>query len=799
MHENLDNYKTFKNMEKLQKLFIWLCVLSTTNLFSQYTIDYELKELNFYTKTVNWGEEFSEAELLPQHFYEAEEMVYSHASIENTHAGYTGNGYVDGYYYDKQAYVEYSHYSISGGDIYLGVVSTGLRPSVLTVNGIPVDTLYFQGANSWTKWKFTPVKLSLMPGDNVIRLQAIASNGLGNIDKFIIATKEETDFAITPKSWGYCCDNFTKKYPTYYNPQVGNYFENSGGTGMISFGIESEFDQDVTVLINYHKNSGAATSHCKINGTDIFPSMDKIGESSYLWAHAVQTITLTKGLNSFEFSAASVDIEKILIDGQDIEILNVVCSEPVSLVFDGGWDEANIPYSSYDGTVYNNYVDIDHGIGKGLEYVLYLHDDANVDFFINYAAKNDRPAQVYVNDVLTETVIPFDETGAWNIWNEQIFSLHLSKGINKIRIESTSNYGLANIGTLTASTPVNAMGINTQFIADSVDLVSLSEDGENFNYVGDSQNFCLYTIVYSNNSDENIEMQIVQTDLINNDWHEDFFTFIAPPGENQQKTFLFEYFYPSDYMLSTNVVDENIEIHDLAIIGVDLEKIQDGVYPDQDTVYAEGDEICFGKMTVQQCQYEILYANTSSELSEGSIECINGLFGYFYGCFDSYGSVSFTCDPDTESGVAKGFEGLSDGLHHYQAYIESGDAEILGIRFIGYGLSEAACPEDASPSLKSDAVATEENVSDDVRIADCSINPNIVSDNFTLAVSGSKETYNATIEVVNIAGKTVKEMQVNVAGAYSKFVVNCEGLASGVYAVYFNGGEKYFEGKFIVE
>ncbi|GEM_PF-470897 len=112
------------------------------------------------------------------------------AQINSAHSGFTGSGYVDtsnrtGSFIEVTVDVE------NAGAYNLGIRyvhgKPDMRPAELQVNGeVAHSSLDFSPTGEWTVWTTFTTPVELKAGQNIIRLNALSTQGLVNIDHFAL-------------------------------------------------------------------------------------------------------------------------------------------------------------------------------------------------------------------------------------------------------------------------------------------------------------------------------------------------------------------------------------------------------------------------------------------------------------------------------------------------------------------------------------------------------------------------------------------------------------------------------------
>lgn len=108
------------------------------------------------------------------------------AQTKARHSGFTGEGYVDA---DNRpgSYVEVIGEVPTAGRYTLAVRyvhgKPDARPAEVRVNDVPAGPpLQFPPTGAWTAWTYVTMEVELVAGRNVIRLTALAAEGLVNLD-----------------------------------------------------------------------------------------------------------------------------------------------------------------------------------------------------------------------------------------------------------------------------------------------------------------------------------------------------------------------------------------------------------------------------------------------------------------------------------------------------------------------------------------------------------------------------------------------------------------------------------------
>jgi enterochelin esterase-like enzyme len=110
-------------------------------------------------------------------------------TVDSNHSGFTGSGFAN----SNNATGAGVNWTVSvpaSGNYALewryANGSANNRPGSLRVNGSSVATVNFPSTGAWTSWTVVSANIALSAGENKLRLQATASEGLANIDALSI-------------------------------------------------------------------------------------------------------------------------------------------------------------------------------------------------------------------------------------------------------------------------------------------------------------------------------------------------------------------------------------------------------------------------------------------------------------------------------------------------------------------------------------------------------------------------------------------------------------------------------------
>jgi Carbohydrate binding module (family 35)/Divergent InlB B-repeat domain len=134
--------------------------------------------------------------------YEAENATRSGgANVNTNHAGYTGTGFVDGYFNSTTAQTVFNVSAPSAGSATITVryaAGNGASSNTgLYVNGIKLRNITFNATASWATWSTKNETVTLNAGNNTIGLKAdISSSACINLDH-IVVNLAATTYSLT--------------------------------------------------------------------------------------------------------------------------------------------------------------------------------------------------------------------------------------------------------------------------------------------------------------------------------------------------------------------------------------------------------------------------------------------------------------------------------------------------------------------------------------------------------------------------------------------------------------------------
>jgi hypothetical protein len=183
-----------------------------------------------------------------------------------------------------------------------------------------------------------------------------------------------------------------------------------------------------------------------IKKVEIFAGEDKIGEDS-IAPYRIMWYDVP-GAN-YHLSAVATDNEGLSGTSADINITVLTTGGSPATI-----QENEIGYCSADGTIDNNhggftgegFVNTVNASGNGINWKVDFPKDTTYTFTWRFAnGSGGRPAKLIVNDQELVSSINFTGTGLWTTWKVVSTSASINAGIADIRLEATTEGGLANI------------------------------------------------------------------------------------------------------------------------------------------------------------------------------------------------------------------------------------------------------------------------------------------------------------------------------------------------------------------
>ena len=273
---------------------------------------------------------------------QAEDGTFT-GSVANNHSGYTGTGFVDtdnavGSYIE----IEFGRQHAGTETMYVRYAhgKTDTRSASLMVNGATnTSSLAFPPTGDFTNWQYVTNTIPVVVGRNVLRITALNSGGLVNVDRFEVTGDPQYKLKVGVNGNGTVSLNPSNAY-SYYNPSTLVTLTATALTGSVftawSGDLVSSNNPD-TLLVTSNKSVTAnfeAYLHFPIyvspTGSDSNPGT--IDQPFYSLAKAVSnavagdTITMRGGTFTY---AATITIEKPGTSNNPISIVAYPGEHPV--------------------------------------------------------------------------------------------------------------------------------------------------------------------------------------------------------------------------------------------------------------------------------------------------------------------------------------------------------------------------------------------------------------------------------------------------------------------------------------
>ena len=139
---------------------------------------------------------------------QAENAKYSSGTVDVEYAGYTGTGYLNTAN-ATGAYVEFEFGIAAASTDTLFFVyahnKSDDRAASVSVNGsVAVSSVSFPSTGAWTNWTTIPVIVALQAGTNTVRLTALTSGGIANLDRMEVGGADESiQYKLTVSTVGH--------------------------------------------------------------------------------------------------------------------------------------------------------------------------------------------------------------------------------------------------------------------------------------------------------------------------------------------------------------------------------------------------------------------------------------------------------------------------------------------------------------------------------------------------------------------------------------------------------------------
>jgi hypothetical protein len=198
--------------------------------------------------------------------YEAESATLSGgANKAVNHTGYSGTGFVDGFFNSTTAQVSFAVYAVSGGSYTAKLhysAGNGASTNVgLYVNGVKIKNITAPATASWDAWGDESETVTLIGGSNTIAYKAETSSpSCINLDKVVVSATGCTAPTIIQQPSDYTWDGITNRAYFFAAAQGGaNYtyqwrFQVDGDSAIHNCNEESQYfpvnDQPLLRVVN---------------------------------------------------------------------------------------------------------------------------------------------------------------------------------------------------------------------------------------------------------------------------------------------------------------------------------------------------------------------------------------------------------------------------------------------------------------------------------------------------------------------------------------------------------------------
>jgi pectate disaccharide-lyase len=155
----------------------------------------------------------------PVQIIQAEDGTFT-GTVDNNHSGYTGSGFVNTVN-ATGSYIEWEFGRQSAGTVMFYVryaIDSGNRAASVMANGATVtSSMDFPPTGSFTTWLYVTNMIPAVAGRNVLRLTALTSSGLANIDRVEITGDPQYKLNVSVSGRGVVSLNPSNAF-NYYNP-----------------------------------------------------------------------------------------------------------------------------------------------------------------------------------------------------------------------------------------------------------------------------------------------------------------------------------------------------------------------------------------------------------------------------------------------------------------------------------------------------------------------------------------------------------------------------------------------------
>ncbi|MEG3768500.1 CBM35 domain-containing protein [Alteromonas sp. 14N.309.X.WAT.G.H12] len=373
------------------------------------------------------------------------------AKVSNEHAGYMGTGFV-GDMFNVSDSVQITVNAIEGGQYIMrtryamGLYGpSGDRTLSVYVNGTDQVQSVFTTTGEWNIWDETEVLVTLLPGNNDIKLQLDSDDtGVVNLDQIVLNKVYEAEEA------------------TLVGTTSDNTYEGFSGFGYVSniedindavvFNVEVPIGGEYTIDMVYALQSDAPDLDHSLS---IYVNEEYSAKTTFIptsawdsWSVQTDPITLAAGNNTIAYQLDADDTGLVNLDYMLLNLVSGSTNEDDEEVEVTGAYEAEDAAinghrigigSEHDGFHGTGYVEDFITEGDTVEFTVEVETAGQYLVDMRYAMGTFGPAgnrtlSVYVNDV-DVLQSSFATTVEWNAWSNQTELLTLHAGTNTIRYQ----------------------------------------------------------------------------------------------------------------------------------------------------------------------------------------------------------------------------------------------------------------------------------------------------------------------------------------------------------------------------
>jgi hypothetical protein len=266
--------------------------------------------------------------------YEAEEAALSgDAAVSENHEGYSGSGFVEGYYNSADAATVFTVHADTAGACILELQYAAGHDDCsnldLYINGVKTADLLLPSSGSWDSWSFIQVAVSLNSGSNTIELRPDSvTTDCANLDYI------EIGLATTSQ------DGYSKRLQAEDAELDGGASVSAGNSGYTGEGYVEGWYQNAAPAAQFNVSTylpgtyrieirySAGHSDCEnmdlyLNGAK-WADLDLPTTGSWTnWAVVTQEVILVKGQNPIEFRADSASADCANLDYIEVQRVDV--------------------------------------------------------------------------------------------------------------------------------------------------------------------------------------------------------------------------------------------------------------------------------------------------------------------------------------------------------------------------------------------------------------------------------------------------------------------------------------------